>query len=109
MTTPLIPSAAARCAAREAEIRENGRDAATDYPDSRPPHAEAMATDDAVQMAKDASVTYYDIHISSFSSPTQRVTRLYWKTGVFFLLGRMFPTRQTNIADCDHSCTQNVI
>jgi len=50
------------CSTREAEMRRTGRGAATDYPDSRPPHAEAMAADDAVQMALDTGVNYYGIH-----------------------------------------------
>jgi dihydropyrimidinase len=52
------------CAAREAEMRKAGRGAPSDYPDSRPPHAEAMAADDAVRMARNAGVKYYGIHTS---------------------------------------------
>lgn len=52
------------CSAREAAMRESGRGEPTAYPDSRPPHAEAMAADDAVRMAESTGVKYYGIHTS---------------------------------------------
>jgi len=52
------------CSAREARMRRDGRGAPTDYPDSRPPHAEAMAADDAVRLAAKTGTKYYGIHTS---------------------------------------------
>jgi len=52
------------CSAREAAMRKTGRGKPIDYPDSRPPHAEAMAADDAVRMATNSNVKYYGIHTS---------------------------------------------
>jgi dihydropyrimidinase len=46
-------------------MRQEGRGDATDYPDSRPDHAEAMAADDAVRMATSSGVKYYGIHTTS--------------------------------------------
>jgi dihydropyrimidinase len=45
-------------------MRREGRGEPTDYPDSRPDHAEAMAADDAVRMAKATGNKYYGIHTS---------------------------------------------
>lgn len=50
------------CSTREATMREAGKGASTDYPESRPPHAEAMAADDAVRMAANTGVKYYGMH-----------------------------------------------
>lgn len=52
------------CSTREAVMRSEGRGAPADYPDSRPPHAEAMAADDAVRLAKAVGTKYYGIHTS---------------------------------------------
>jgi len=52
------------CSTRESVMRREGRGAPTDYPDSRPPHAEAMAADDAIRLAKAVGNKYYGIHTS---------------------------------------------
>lgn len=52
------------CSVRESVMRAEGRGAPTDYPDSRPDHAEAMAADDAVRLAQRAGSKYYGIHTS---------------------------------------------
>jgi len=52
------------CGSREAAMRRTGRGSPTDYPDSRPDHAEAMAADDAVRMAQNTGAKYYGIHTS---------------------------------------------
>lgn len=52
------------CSRRETVMRREGRGAPTDYPDSRPDHAEAMAADDAVRMATAVGNKYYGIHTS---------------------------------------------
>ena len=56
------------CARREAQQRANGRSDPTEYPDSRPIHAEAMAADDAVRLALNAGVNYYGVHTSGEDS-----------------------------------------
>ena len=52
------------CSTREAVMRREDRGEPTDYPDSRPDHAEAMAADDAVRMASAVGNKYYGIHTS---------------------------------------------
>ncbi|RQG96518.1 dihydroorotase [Natrarchaeobius chitinivorans] len=45
-------------------LKEQDRGDPTDYPDSRPDYAEAMAADDALRMAMEANCKYYGIHTS---------------------------------------------
>jgi dihydropyrimidinase len=52
------------CTRRTERAKEAGRGAPTDYPASRPAHAEAMAADDAVRMALETGVKYYGFHTS---------------------------------------------
>lgn len=53
------------CTARGAKMRASGRGDPSDYPESRPDHAEAMAADDALRMARDTGVKYYGFHTTS--------------------------------------------
>jgi dihydropyrimidinase len=50
------------CERHADRLKRAGRGAATDYPDSRPAHAEAMAAADAARMAREAGVNYYGVH-----------------------------------------------
>jgi dihydropyrimidinase len=43
-------------------LKREGRGAPTDYPDSRPDYAEAMAAADAARMAVETGVQYYGVH-----------------------------------------------
>lgn len=52
------------CTRRTERAREAGRAEPTDYPASRPPHAEAMAADDALWLARAADTKYYGFHTS---------------------------------------------
>lgn len=52
------------CTRRTERAREAGRAEPTDYPASRPPHAEAMAADDALRLARAADTKYYGFHTS---------------------------------------------
>jgi dihydropyrimidinase len=52
------------CTRRTEQAKERGHGDATEYPDSRPTRAEAMAADDAVRMARDAGMKYYGFHTS---------------------------------------------
>lgn len=52
------------CTTRETVMRQEEKGTATNYPDSRPPHAEAMAADDAVRLARTVGNKYYGIHTS---------------------------------------------
>lgn len=45
-------------------FKKEGRGAPTDYPQSRPDYAEAMAAEDAIQMARETGAKYYGIHTS---------------------------------------------
>ena len=47
-----------------ARFKEEGRGDPTDYPQSRPDYAEAMAAEDAVRMAQETGSKYYGIHTS---------------------------------------------
>jgi dihydropyrimidinase len=53
------------CQSRVERAKQAGDSDVTDYPETRPPFAEAMAADDAVRMARDAGVKYYGFHTSS--------------------------------------------
>jgi dihydropyrimidinase len=53
------------CTAREAKMRASGRGAPSEYPESRPDHAEAMAADDALRMARETGIKYYGFHTTS--------------------------------------------
>ncbi len=50
------------CSTREAEMRDAGRGDPAEYPESRPPHAEAMAADNAIRLAKSTGTKYYRVH-----------------------------------------------
>jgi len=52
------------CTTREARMRAHGRSRPEDYPDSRPPHAEAMAADDLLRMVEETGAKYYGFHTS---------------------------------------------
>jgi dihydropyrimidinase len=56
------------CTTREVQMRADGRGRPEEYPDSRPPHAEAMAADDLLRMVKETGVKYYGFHTSCRSS-----------------------------------------
>ncbi|WP_129113577.1 dihydroorotase [Halegenticoccus tardaugens] len=45
-------------------FKKEGRGDPTDYPQSRPDYAEAMAAEDAVRMAQETGAKYYGIHTS---------------------------------------------
>ena len=47
-----------------ARFKAEGRGDPTDYPQSRPDYAEAMAAEDAVRMAQETGAKYYGIHTS---------------------------------------------
>lgn len=52
------------CRRRTERAKEADAGDPTDYPDSRPQRAEAMAADDAVRIARDADMKYYGFHTS---------------------------------------------
>jgi dihydropyrimidinase len=53
------------CTARERRMRAAGRGDPSDYPASRPDHAEAMAADDVIRLARAAGAKYYGFHTTS--------------------------------------------
>ena len=61
------------CSRRETRQREAGQTEPATYPDARPIHAEAMAADDAVRLAKKAGVQYYGVHTSG-GEPADAIT-----------------------------------
>lgn len=56
------------CDRRTAQQQANGKTDPAFYPDARPDHAEAMAADDALRLAKEASIKYYGVHTSGKES-----------------------------------------
>jgi len=56
------------CSRLENRQRQNGETDPVTYPDARPIHAEAMAADDAVRLAKESGVQYYGVHTSGAES-----------------------------------------
>jgi dihydropyrimidinase len=52
------------CTARTTRLQAAGRGDPSDYPKSRPDHAEAMAADNALRLAQATDVKYYGIHTS---------------------------------------------
>jgi len=52
------------CERRTERAKETNRSDPTEYPDTRPPRAEAMQADDSVRMARDAGMKYYGFHTS---------------------------------------------
>ncbi|WP_136591651.1 dihydroorotase [Salinigranum halophilum] len=53
------------CEALTAKFKREGRGEPDQYPLSRPDYTEAMAADDALQMAVDKGVKYYGVHTTS--------------------------------------------
>lgn len=52
------------CECRTADLQAAGAGNPGQYPSSRPAHAEAMAADDAIQLARAANCKYYGMHTS---------------------------------------------
>ncbi|QLC35379.1 amidohydrolase family protein (plasmid) [Halarchaeum sp. CBA1220] len=52
------------CTMLTERFEAEGRGDPTDYPQSRPDYAEAMAAEDAVRMAQEAGAKYYGVHTS---------------------------------------------
>lgn len=53
------------CEARTARFKRDGRGDPTEYPNSRPDYAEAMAASDAVRLSTEHGCKYYGFHTSS--------------------------------------------
>lgn len=53
------------CGERIDQMRQAGRGAPEDFPDSRPDYAEAMAAEDAARMARETGVQYYGVHTTN--------------------------------------------
>ncbi len=56
------------CNRRTAKQQVDGKTDPVFYPDARPDHAEAMAADDALRLAREAGTKYYGVHTSGKES-----------------------------------------
>lgn len=56
------------CAERTEQLQRDGRDAPTDYPDSRPAYAEAISAATVAQLAVEHDAKYYGFHTTSEKS-----------------------------------------